>query len=76
MEDILYNPAYYSGYYLKSVSGHLGKQGDSHAEQNHSSVVAYLGKGGSMAVAQQVCKLIDRHKEQVKKGMNKKPGIQ
>ena len=75
LEDIYNNPEYYAGYFLKSVPGHLGKQGDSHAEQNHSSVVAYLGNGGSMRVAQQVCELIDRHKEQIKKRKNLNQGI-
>ena len=65
MKDIYHNSNYYAGYFLKSVPVHLGKQGASCTEQNHSSVVAYLRKNGWMAVAQQVCKLIDRHKEQV-----------
>jgi hypothetical protein len=37
----------------------------SHAEQNHSSIVAHLGKGGTLNLAEQVCHLIKRHKSNV-----------
>jgi hypothetical protein len=47
------------------MEGSLGKQGDSHAEQNHSSIVAHLGNGGTLNLAGQVCHLIKRHKSNV-----------
>ena len=56
------NPSYYSGHILSEMEGLLGKQGDSHAEQNHSSIVAHLGKGGILNLAKQVCSHLNRHK--------------
>jgi hypothetical protein len=34
-------------------------------EQNHSSIVAHLGNGGTLNLAEQVCHLIKRHKSHV-----------
>ena len=65
MQEISHDPKYYASYVLKSFTSCLGKQRDSCAEQNNSSVVAYLGKGSSMIFAKQVYMLIDIHKEQV-----------
>ena len=65
LEAIFHNPECYAGYFLNSVPVHLVKQEDFHAEQNYFSVVAYLGKSGSMIVAKQMYMLIDRVKEQV-----------
>eukprot|EP00978_Attheya_sp_CCMP212_P028018 scaffold95570_cov51-Attheya_sp.AAC.1 len=48
IDDIVRNPSYYAGYYLKLiVGGSLGKNGSSGAESNHSSVVAYNGNGAT-----------------------------
>ena len=33
LKDIYHNPDCYAGYFLMSEPGHLGKQGDSHAEK-------------------------------------------
>ena len=41
VRDIYDNPSYYAGYHLVQTVGNLGKKGDSHAEQNHGSVVAH-----------------------------------
>ena len=60
------DPSHYAGYYLSSVKGgSLGKHGDSHSEQNHSSVVAYLGQGGSLAIQEQIQALLKRHKNRI-----------
>jgi hypothetical protein len=62
LDDIHDNPSYYSGHILNDMEGSLGKKGDSHAEQNHSSIVAHMGKGGTLNLAEQVCALLNRHK--------------
>ena len=55
------NPKYYAGYYLTSIAeGSLGKQGDTPAEQNHSSVVAHIGKGGTFQIVEQCKSLLER----------------
>jgi hypothetical protein len=46
--------------------GSLGKNGDSMAEQNHSSVVAYLGDGGNFSTAEQVKALLERHQDRAR----------
>jgi hypothetical protein len=56
--DVIHNnPSYYAGYVLNDMEGSLGKHGDSHAEQNHSSIVAHLGNGGNLNLAEHVCQL-------------------
>ena len=44
LDEIFGNPNYYAGYILHKAEGSLGKQGDSHAEQNHSSIAASIEK--------------------------------
>jgi hypothetical protein len=65
LDSIHNNPNYYDGYVLKEMEGSLGKRVDSHAEHNHSSVVAHLGNGGNLNLAEQVCQLLERHKNKV-----------
>jgi hypothetical protein len=68
LDNIHAKPLYYAGYYFHTVlGGSLGKNGDSTAEQNHSSVVAYLGDGGNFSIADQVKALLDRHQDRVQK---------
>jgi hypothetical protein len=62
LDAIHSNPSYYSGHILNQMEGSLGKKGDSHAEQNHSSIVSHMGKGGTLNLAEQVCGLLNRHK--------------
>ena len=38
------DPSHYAGFYLScNKSGSLRRHGNSHSEQNHSSIVAYMG---------------------------------
>jgi hypothetical protein len=69
LDNIYAKPLYYAGYYLHStvLVGSLGKNGDSTAEHNHSSVVAYLGDGGNFSIAEQVKALLERHQDHVRK---------
>ena len=60
------NPSFYAGYYLNKVKeGSLGKRGDSHSEQNHASIISYLGEGGNLEIFEQISKLLERHRNQV-----------
>ena len=61
VDDILRNPSYYAGYYLKIIiRGSLGKNGSSAAESNHSSVVAYNGNGATWCIADHLHHLMTR----------------
>jgi hypothetical protein len=61
LDDIVRNPSYYAGYFLKLiVTGSLGKNGSSAAESNHSSVVAYNGNGATWCIADQLHHLMMR----------------
>ena len=70
LDEIFSNPNYYAAYILHKAKGSLGKQGDSHAEQNHSSVAASLGKGAKFDLSKHCEKLLDRHVQRVKKWQN------
>jgi hypothetical protein len=70
LEEVYNNPGYYAGYCLFQLEGSLGRQGDSHAEQNHASIVAHLGKGGNFDLEEQVQKLIEPHQAKVRQRMN------
>ena len=47
LDKIKDNPSYCAGCYLKKIKGNLDLNGSAPAEQNHSSVIAFLGKGHS-----------------------------
>ena len=67
LTKIFQNPSKYAGYYLTSEKeGSLGKRGDTHAEQNHASVVSYLGCGGNLVISEQIQKLLTRHVNRVR----------
>jgi hypothetical protein len=59
------NPNYFAGYILHQIEGSLGGKGNSHAEQNHSLIVAYLGNGGTLNLSEHVFHLLERHKSKV-----------
>jgi hypothetical protein len=55
LEMIHDSPKYYSGFHLQESNGSLvGRNGSESAEENHSSVVAYIGKGGLWCIAEQM----------------------
>jgi uncharacterized protein involved in type VI secretion and phage assembly len=58
-------PQRIAAYMLDKVPLSLGKRGSSHAEQNHSSHVAYLGSGGAREIHDHIEGLICRQSEQV-----------
>ena len=67
LTNIYRDPSHFSGYYLVKVKGgSLGKHGDSHSEQNHGSVVAYLGQGGNLSIVEQVRALMKRHQNRLR----------
>ena len=68
--DSLYElPSYYAGYFLEQNGGSIGMNGSSSAEQNHSSVCAYLGDGATWSIVEQIDQLIKRHQDRVRKSM-------
>jgi hypothetical protein len=59
--DQIYNdPSHYAGWFLRKIEGNLFLNGSVPAEQNHSSVSAHLGAGGTWSVAEQLKKLLER----------------
>jgi hypothetical protein len=54
-----------AAYMLDKVPLLLGKRGSSHAEQNHSSHVAYLGSDGARDIEDHIEGLIRRQSERV-----------
>ena len=60
LDEIYSNPEYYAGYRLRQIVGNLGMQGSVSSEQNHSSVVSYLGKGTTLSINWQVQALVER----------------
>ena len=58
-------PQQIAAYTLDKVPLSPGKRGSSHAEQNHSSHVAYLGSGGAREIEEHIEGLIRRQSEQV-----------
>ena len=67
LTNIYNDPSHYAGFYLScNKSGSLGKHGDSHSEQNHGSIVAYMGQGGSLSIKEQIESLMRRHQNRVR----------
>ena len=50
LDNIYNNPGYYAGYFLRNIEGNRVFRGSVPAEQNHSSVIAYLGEGGNSSI--------------------------
>ena len=60
LDQIYSNPDYYAGFRLHQIVGNLGMQGSVSSEQNHSSVVSYLGKGKTISITLQIQSLVER----------------
>jgi hypothetical protein len=54
IKKIFSNPQYKVGYFLRTIEGNLKIIGSVPAEQNHSSVAAYLGKGANWSILEHV----------------------
>jgi hypothetical protein len=67
LDGIYENPTYYSGYILYNHPGSLDMKGDVAAEQNRSSVAAYLGVGAAWTIAENIYQLLRRHKDIVRR---------
>jgi hypothetical protein len=68
LEMIHDSPKYYSGYYLHKMDNSLVRNGSTHAEENYSYAVAYIGKGGLWCTAEQMKYLvINCQKDQVRR---------
>ena len=62
LEEIYAKPKYYSTWYLDTVPGNCGYKGST-AEQNHSSVTYWLGRGGAWSIAENISELCNRNRE-------------
>ena len=75
LKKIHNNSSYYCGYVLRAIRCNLKSQGSVPAEQNHSSVIAYLGKGNAsssiMVHASQLMKRAQEHSKQRKEQDNR-----
>jgi hypothetical protein len=71
LESIYENYEYYGGFFLLNTLGNLGLLGSVPAEQNHASIVAHLGEGGSWEIAQHIQHLMNRQKELTKQRTEK-----
>ena len=67
LDSIYQNPSYYAGYYLRNIDGNLMVLGSVTAEQNHASIIAYIGEGGNWSIMLHMSKLMSRHQDHVKK---------
>ena len=72
LDNIYQNPSYYAGYYLRNIEGNLWLLGSVTAEQNHASIVAYMGEGGNWSIMLHMSMLMSRHQDHVKKRKQKK----
>ena len=62
VENIYKNPKKYSLYELQKIEGNRFINSSSHAEQNHSSNIAHMGKGGTWEIAEHITKLLERER--------------
>ena len=60
LRKIFINPKRYSMWAYRENRGHLNRHGSVAAEQNHSSIKSYLGKGGTLSLLDNVRKIIER----------------
>ena len=67
LHDIERNASYYAGYYIVEKGGSLGKRGDAHAEQNHSSIVCYICDEVLVPICEHIRNLNLRNQDRVKK---------
>jgi hypothetical protein len=67
LDAIYENPTYYSGYLLYNHPGSLDMKGDVAAEQNHSSVAAYIVEGAAWTIAENISQLSKRHRDIVRR---------
>jgi hypothetical protein len=63
LDGIYENPTYYYGYILYNHPGSLDMKGDVAAEQNHSSVAAYLGDGAAWTILENISQLLRSYKD-------------
>ena len=66
LDEIYNDPQYYSGYYLKTIRRNMNLRGNVGAEQNHSSLHAFLGGNMSSSVTFEVRGLLERDQQHYK----------
>ena len=60
MKRFYTKPKEYALYELRKIEGNRYLKGSSHAEQNHASSVAHLGKGAMWEIAEHITNLLER----------------
>jgi hypothetical protein len=60
IDDIYNTTEQYASFFLQGIEGNLTMNGDVSTEQNHSGVLAYLGKGAAFAVSEQMDTSIEK----------------
>ena len=72
------NPQYFSSWKVKQIPGNLFCKASTSAEQNHSSVVAHLGKGANLSIAEHINALTERqvHLQKIRRTKNAKRRLQ
>ena len=64
LHKITSNPSYYAGYFLRKIEGNLLMLGSVPAEENHASIIVFLGKGNSgWSVVYHLAALLNRQAE-------------
>jgi hypothetical protein len=71
LNNIHQNPQYYASWYLRKICGNLMLTGSAPAEQNHSSVVAHLGKGANWGIAEHLSHMLKRQNHLTKLSQEK-----
>ena len=60
LDQIYRRAGYFSCWKLRTIEGNLFCKGSVTAEQNHASVVAHLGQGGNLSIAEHITALTQR----------------
>lgn len=60
LNKVYQNPSYYTKWHLMITEGTFGFSGSVPAEQNHASIVAHLGRGGNLCIAEHIKLLVER----------------
>ncbi len=60
LEELYQDPSHYAGWFLKKIEGNVFLNGSVPVKQNHSSVAAHLGAGGSWSIVEQVSKFLSQ----------------
>ena len=72
MKKYTEHPERFARYCIDSFPGTMGRSGSQASEANHSGLVQALGRGSSMPLEDQLCKLADRLAEKFRQSASRK----